>query len=124
MHHSCSYNNVVVQSNIMDAMTNPDYFTYILKKYAKDQERFVVYVDVYGTVIWDKIMNDATRSHSMGLSKTLLHSMFRSLEVRPSGSEPVTFAFESHPEVALTQFESLLNLVERVLSQDKTSSCP
>lgn len=117
IHHSSNYNSVLVQVNILDVMTNPDFFMSIIKKYASPEESIVVHVDVYGTVIWDKMVDGAT-CYEFGLSEFLLCSMFRLLEVRPPSNETTSLRWGSQPAVTLTEAESLLSLIKRVLKQD------
>jgi len=118
VHHSSDYKNVLVQVSILDVMTNPDYFSAILKKYAKPTESLIVYVEVYGTLIWDR-MFDGPTCYDFGLSQILLCSMFRYLEVRPASRGPASFRWESQPATTL-EAESLLNLVKRTSQKDGT----
>jgi len=119
VHHSTEYTNVLVQVNILDVMTKPDYFSSILKKFAKPNESLLIYLDVYGTVIFDKIVDGAT-CYDFGLSEILLCAMFRFVELRPPPGGPVSFSWEAQPTVTLQQPESLLSLVQQVAKQDES----
>jgi len=92
IHHSDQYRNVLVQANILDAMSNLDYFTSIILKYKKPGEKLIVYMDVNGTILWnDSIMGQ-------GPDEMLLGTMYGFTEVRPrkqfdfkwGGQQPVT----------------------------------
>jgi len=120
VHHSSKYNNILVQVSILDAMANPDYFTDIVKRFSGPTDSLLVYTDIFGTVIWDKIVDTAT-CYDFGLPEILLCSMFRCVEVRPHTEHTegsVSFRWKSQPEVHIVEAESLLSLVKRALHQD------
>lgn len=86
IHHSPEYCNVMVQVNILDAMSDPQYFVDIIKRYAKEGEKLIVYMDVNGTILWDdSIMG-------LGPDEVILSAMFGCIEVRPKSA--VDFEWE------------------------------
>jgi len=80
IHHSTEYRNVMVQVNILDAMSSPNYFTSIIGRYAKEGEKLIVFMDVNGTILWDdSIMG-------LGPHEVILSAMCACIEFRPRDS--------------------------------------
>jgi len=115
VHTSSQYRNVLVQANILDAVTYPDYFVELIDRYAKPGEKLVVFMDVNGTILWD----DTVRGKDM--PAMLWNTMFRFCEVRPkrnaSGEYP-TFIWGDKPAVVLEQTEDLRTLIHRISNRD------
>mmetsp|Transcript_39342 Transcript_39342/g.117702 ORF Transcript_39342/g.117702 Transcript_39342/m.117702 type:complete len:449 (-) Transcript_39342:27-1373(-) len=113
IHHSNEYNNVMVQVNILDAMSNPHYFTSIIKKYAQADEKLIVYMDVNGTILWDDTIM------GLGQEEVLLSTMMACIEVRPSASQD--FVWESKRTVRLDpdKPKSIKQLVHEISEGDK-----
>jgi hypothetical protein len=112
VHHSKDYNNVLVQANIIDAMTIPNYFQFIISLYAKPGEILIVYFDVNGVLVWD----DAAANKDV--SEVLLSTMFKYVEVRPRSSDPVEFTWESFSPVSINKVENLRTVVRPFLAED------
>jgi len=110
IHYSSEYQNVLVQANILDAMTNVDYFTRIIAKYAKKGEKFVVFMDVNGTILW----NDSIMGY--GPHEILLGTMFNFTEVRPRKS--FELAWEQQPTVKVEKTQMLKQLINDIASGD------
>jgi len=110
VHHSTQYRNVLVQANILDAMSNPDYFTSIILKYKKPGEKLVVFMDVNGTILWnDSIMG-------LGPDQVLLHTMFGFVEARPR--QPFEFTWGSQEPVNVEGKQNLKELLNEVAKND------
>jgi hypothetical protein len=113
VHHSSQYNNVLIQANILDAMTHTDYFMDIITRYSKPGEQLLVFADVNGTIMWE----DTVRGKDV--STLLLGTMFRFAEVRPRASDiQVDFGWEEKPPVPVQKPEDLRGLVNRISSKD------
>mmetsp|Transcript_14955 Transcript_14955/g.41365 ORF Transcript_14955/g.41365 Transcript_14955/m.41365 type:complete len:275 (+) Transcript_14955:110-934(+) len=83
----------MVQVNILDAMSNPEYFTDIIKRYAQVGEKLIIYMDVNGTILWDDTIM------CLGQEEVLLSTMFGCIEVRPWAS--FAFAWDTQRTVRL-----------------------
>jgi len=110
IHYSSEYQNVLVQANILDAMTNVDYFTRIISRYAKKGEKFVVYMDVNGTILW----NDSIMGY--GPHEILLGTMFNFTEVRPRRSFELTW--DQQPTVKVEKRQMLKQLINDIAKGD------
>lgn len=112
IHHSSKYRAVLVQVNILEAMSNDDYFTSIIDKYAKEGEKLIVYMDVNGTILWsDSIMG-------LGPSELLLEAMLALSVVHPS--EPFIIRWEENPEVKVREPTVVKQLMHDISGHDKT----
>mmetsp|Transcript_49776 Transcript_49776/g.160934 ORF Transcript_49776/g.160934 Transcript_49776/m.160934 type:complete len:575 (-) Transcript_49776:252-1976(-) len=104
IHHSSKYNNVLVQANILDAMSNVDYFSSIVSKYCQKGEKVLVFMDVNGTILW----SDSIMGH--GPNEILLGTMFMFAEVRPRKPFEVTWGNQPTIKVEKRQMvKQLLN---------------
>mmetsp|Transcript_1171 Transcript_1171/g.2554 ORF Transcript_1171/g.2554 Transcript_1171/m.2554 type:complete len:449 (-) Transcript_1171:19-1365(-) len=113
IHHSSEYQNVMVQVNILDAMSNPHYFTDIIKRYAKVGEKLIVYMDVNGTILWDDtIMN-------LGQEEVLLSTMLGCIEVRASGCQDFVWDSQRTVRLELGKPKSLKQLVHDLSGGDQ-----
>lgn len=110
IHHSSQYQNVLVQANILDAMSNRDYFSSIVQKYAKPDEKLLVFFDVNGTLLWDDTVS------GKGMSEVLLSTMFRFAEVRPRDASD--FTWDDRPAVHLDKRMTLRQLVSEISNKD------
>lgn len=110
---STEYRNVLVQANILDAMTNVDYFKSIILRYSKPGERVLVIADVNGTIMSD----DTARGKSH--TEMLLSLMFTFTEVWPRGvDDPVEFSWRLKPSVCIERRQDLRNLVKSIAAKD------
>lgn len=110
IHHSAEYRNVLVQANILDAMSNLDYFTSIISKYKQAGEKLIVFMDVNGTILWnDSIMN-------MGPDEILLGTMFGFTEVRPR--KPLDVKWGNEPPLRLEETQILKQLMHDIAKGD------
>jgi len=110
IHHSSEYRNVMVQVNILDAMSNDHYFTQILEMYARAGEKLIVFMDVNGTILWDdSIMG-------LGPDAVLLSTMMGCIEVRPWAA--FDFVWEDMRTVRLEGPHILKNLVHELAAGD------
>lgn len=115
VHASSTYNNVLVQANILDAMTNLDYFQAIIDRYAKPGERLVVLMDVNGTIVWD----DSISTAASNVSQLLLILMFTFAEVQPRPADvPLGFSWKDKPSVSIEKPEDLKSLIKRISNND------
>mmetsp|Transcript_26354 Transcript_26354/g.61468 ORF Transcript_26354/g.61468 Transcript_26354/m.61468 type:complete len:428 (+) Transcript_26354:127-1410(+) len=111
--HSSQYRNVLVQVNILDAMSNHDYFTSIISKYSKDGEKLIIYMDVNGTILWDDTIM------SLGQEEVLLSTMFGCIEVRPSASSDFVWNNERTVKLEPEKPRTLKQLVHDLADGDK-----
>mmetsp|Transcript_96510 Transcript_96510/g.270108 ORF Transcript_96510/g.270108 Transcript_96510/m.270108 type:complete len:546 (-) Transcript_96510:260-1897(-) len=110
IHHSSEYQNILVQANILDAMSNPDYFSGIINKYARGGEKLVVYMDINGTILWnDSIME-------MGPAEILLGTMFGFTEIRPR--RPFDMNWKQQPKVKVEKTQVLKQLLTNIARGD------
>jgi len=110
IHHSSEYRNVLVQANILEAITNVDYFTSIIERYARPDEKLIVYMDVNGTILWDDTMM------GQGPTQVLLSTMFGLLQMRPWA--PCEFEWDGRRKVRLEQPQVLKQLVQDIAGGD------
>lgn len=80
VHHSTEFQNVLVQANILDAMEDDDYFTNIIAKYKKPDEKLVVFMDVNSTII---SIDSAT---SKDMNQMVLGTMCEFITITPRDS--------------------------------------
>lgn len=114
IHCSSEYRNVMVQVNILDAMSNPDYFTSIIERYAEAGEKLIVYMDVNGTILWDDtIMN-------LGQEEVLLSTMLGCIQVRASAAHDFKWDSERTVRLELDKPKSLKQLVHDLSDGDKS----
>mmetsp|Transcript_2360 Transcript_2360/g.7151 ORF Transcript_2360/g.7151 Transcript_2360/m.7151 type:complete len:437 (-) Transcript_2360:85-1395(-) len=112
IHHSSEYRNVMVQVNIMDAMSNHEYFTSIIQRYSQAGEKLIVYMDVNGTILWDDTIM------GLGPDEILLITMLGSLEIRPWA--PFDFVWEDERTVRLERPVGLKRLVHDLANGDNS----
>lgn len=110
IHCSPKYHNVLVQANILDAMSNPDYFTSILVKYRRPGERLIVFMDVNGTILWNDTVMDQCPE------KVLLGTMLGFVEVRPQ--RPFFVTWGEQPRLRLARPRSLKLLLQDLARGD------
>lgn len=111
IHHSSKYRNVLVQANILEAMSNDDYFTSIIERYARAGEKLIVYMDVNGTILWsDSIMG-------LGPSELVLEAMYGFAQVRPR--RPFEFKWRDQPPIKLERPQMLKQLMHELSDNDK-----
>lgn len=110
IHHSSKYNNVLVQANILDAMSHFDYFSSIVSKYSKHGEKVIVFMDVNGTILW----SDSIMGH--GPHEILLGTMFMFTEVRPRKTFEVTW--QNQGTVKVDKKQVLKQLINDIASGD------
>mmetsp|Transcript_115960 Transcript_115960/g.368823 ORF Transcript_115960/g.368823 Transcript_115960/m.368823 type:complete len:570 (+) Transcript_115960:43-1752(+) len=112
IHHSSKYRTVLIQANILEAMSNDDYFTSIIDKYSQEGEKLIVYMDVNGTILWsDSIMG-------LGARELLLEAMLGLAEVYPH--EPFEIQWEEQPEVKLSAKTVMKQLMHDISDGDKS----
>lgn len=110
VHHSSEYQNVLVQANILEAITNEDYFTSIIEGYSRPGEKLIVFMDVNGTILWDdSIMG-------LGPAEVLLSTMFGLLQVHPLA--PCDFEWDASKRVRLEGPLGLKQLVQDIAGGD------
>mmetsp|Transcript_21526 Transcript_21526/g.64640 ORF Transcript_21526/g.64640 Transcript_21526/m.64640 type:complete len:447 (+) Transcript_21526:107-1447(+) len=80
VYHSSQYRNVLVKANILDAISQEDYFWGIIQRYSRPGEKLVVFMDVNSTIM----CNDTSAGKDM--AESLLSVMFELIEVRPQNS--------------------------------------
>jgi len=104
IHHSSEYRNVLIQANILDAMSDVDYFLSIIRRYSEPGEQIIVYMDVNGTILWDDSV--------IGLSAggLLLNTLFGFIKIRPHA--PGSFAWGADKTVQLTTPQVLSYIVQ------------
>lgn len=111
IHHSSKYRNVLVQANILEAMSNDDYFTSIIERYARPDEKLIVYMDVNGTILWsDSIMG-------LGPNELVLEAMYGFAQVRPRRA--FDFKWRDQPQVRLEKPHVLKQLIHDISNGDK-----
>jgi len=111
IHHSSEYRNVLVQANILDAMSNHDYFTSIILKYKKPGEKCIVYMDVNGTILWnDSIMG-------LGPDELLLGTMFGFTEIQPR--RPFELTWDETHSVIVDRLWNLRELLHALSAGDE-----
>lgn len=114
VHYSTEYRNVLIQANIIDAMTHPDYFIQIISRFARPEEKLLVFADVNGTVVWDDTVIGKTSAD------VLLSTMFTFAEVWPRTSEsPANFTWESKPSVSVEKRQDLRSFVNQIANKDE-----
>lgn len=116
IHHSCSYRNILVKANILDALEDREYFMKIIRRYALPGEKIVVFMDVNSTIV----CNDTGEGKDM--SGSLLSSMFELIEATPrsnGSSSPISFEWDSYPPVKVEKPISLKQLVRQITNNDK-----
>jgi len=112
IHSSSEYRNVMVQVNILDAMSNPDYFANIISRYARAGEKFIVFMDVNGTILWDDtIMN-------LGQEEVLLSTMMGCIVVRPHAALDFIWDARRTVRLELNKPKSLKELVHDLSGGD------
>lgn len=110
IHHSPNFQNVLVQANILDAMSNVDYFSGIICKYYRPGEKLIVFMDVNGTILWnDSIMG-------MGPCEILLGTMFTFTEVRPRNKFEISW--ENGKVVEVSKPQQLKQLMQDCVGGD------
>lgn len=110
IHHSTQYQNVLVQANILDAMSNADYFTSIIAKYSHPGEKLIVYMDVNGTILWNDSIMD------IGPAEILLGTMLGFTEIRPR--RPFDMNWGKQPTVKVEKTQVLKQLLTDVAEGD------
>lgn len=113
IHHSSLYRAVLVKANILDAISSEDYFRGIIGKYARPEEKLLVFMDVNSTIM----CNDT--STGKDLHASLLSSMFELIEVSPFGS--LELAWETNEPIILARSTTLKNLVKMLTDNNKES---
>jgi len=114
LHHSEDFRNILVKANILDALTDKDYFTNIIRRYARPQEKILVFMDVNSTIVcYDQVQGK-------DVAKSLMSSMFELIEVRPS--QPFLFKWDGASEpVMIDKAISLKNLIKQITNSDKAA---
>jgi len=77
VYYSTEYRIILVKANILDAMEDEEYFSTIVKDYARPDERIIVYMDVNSTIV----STDSVQGK--GLEEGLLSVMFELIEFKP-----------------------------------------
>eukprot|EP00440_Ansanella_granifera_P023040 gb/GFBE01025020.1/.p1 GENE.gb/GFBE01025020.1/~~gb/GFBE01025020.1/.p1 ORF type:complete len:546 (+),score=95.48 gb/GFBE01025020.1/:1-1638(+) len=110
VHYSSEYATVLVQANILDAMEDDDYFTNIVQRYLKPDEKAVVFMDVNSTIISvDSISNK-------DMSEVLLGTIFGFIRLEPN--EPCNFVWEGREAVRLDKAIDLKQLAKKIAGAD------
>merc|ERR1712232_361943 len=104
--HSPQYRNVIVQVNILDAMEDEDYFTKIIGKYAKPDEKIIVYMDCNATIISVDSISNKT------MSEILLGTMFQMIKMLPE--DPFEFTWEGRPGFKVEKAMDFKQLVKNI----------
>jgi len=111
VHHSTRYRNVLVQANILEAMSNADYFTSIIEKYSHPGEKLIIYMDVNGTILWsDSIMG-------LGPTELVLEAMASLTQVRPKAA--FEFVWPDCPPVKVEKPVDLKQLMNDISRDNK-----
>jgi len=114
VHESTDYNNVLVQANILDAMTNPDYFQTIISRFSKPDERLTLFVDVNGTTMAE----DTITVKSMAM--VLMAEFFNFVDIRPrQGDAPLEIAWPGKPAVSVEKQQSVKSVVNKICNKDE-----
>lgn len=108
--HSPQYRNVLVQVNILDAMEDENFFTNIVQKYSKPNEKIIVFMDCNATII----SMDSISGKDM--AEVLLGTMFQMLKIVPS--EPFDYVWDQLPAVKIEKAMDLKQLVKKLAGQD------
>lgn len=114
VHQSTDYNNVLVQANILDAMTNPDYFQTIISRFSKPDERLIIFVDVNGTTMAE----DTITVKSMAM--VLMAEFFNFVDICPrTAGAPLEIAWPGKPAVSVEKQQSLKSVVNKICNKDE-----
>jgi len=114
VHQSTDYNNVLVQANILDAMTNPDYFQAIIGRFSKPDERLILFVDVNGTTMAE----DTITVKSMAM--VLMAEFFNFVDICPRPADaPLEIAWPGKPAVSVEKQQSLKSVVNKICNKDE-----
>jgi len=109
-HYSEDYANILVKANILDAMSDGEYFTKMIRKHSEPGEKLIVYMDVNSTIICHDTMT------GKDVSAVVLSTMFEVIELTPR--EAFDFTWESFPPVRLEKSTSLKQLVKKATDRD------
>jgi len=110
---STEYNNVLVQANILDAMTHDDYFHSIITRYSKPGEKCIVFVDVNGTTVADDTIT------IKDVSQVLVATMFAFTDIRPRENDiPLEFEWKGKPPISIDGRISLRSIINKISKKD------
>jgi len=112
IHHSTEYQNVLVQANILDAMSNPEYFNSIISQFARGGEKLVVFMDVNGTILWNDSIMD------IGPAEILLGTMFGFTEIRPRRGFDMNWG--GQPTVRVEETQVIKPLLMKIAEGDNS----
>lgn len=110
--HSSDFKNVIVQANILDAMESPTYFTDIVEKYSKPDEKNIVFMDINGT-----IMSSCSMS-GKDMTTVLLGTMLEFITLE-TPKEPSSVEWDDKPPVKLDKQMNVKQLVKKISGSDK-----
>lgn len=114
VHASSMYNVVLIQANILDAMTNSNYYHDIISKHTQPGERPIVMFDVNGTCLSDDSL--ATKEPT----EMLMATMFSLVNVKPR-TEGAEFVWPGKDNIPLDKPTTLRSLVNTITDKDKES---
>lgn len=106
IHVSDRYRNVLVKANILDAIEDKGYFSSIIARYTKPNEKIIIFMDVNSTIV----CNDAVQGKD--LRGTLMSTMFEFIELRPRNA--CEFVWDGSPTVKLEKPMLLRSLVKEL----------
>lgn len=112
VHASTEYNVVLVKVNILDAMVNPNFFTEVVNKYSRPEEKVIAYVDINCTVVFSDVMTGKDKF------SVLLSTMFEWIELRPHKNHE--FQWGEYPPVKIKEGSvwTLKKLVKKALDAE------
>lgn len=105
-----AYTNVLVQANILDALSVGTYFSDIVSGYSEQSDTVIIHLDINSTIL---VEDSAAEKGKEGV---LLSTMFSLTELVPK--EPFTFAWEDRVPIEVSKRMTLQKLAVDLFKHD------
>lgn len=103
---------MLVKANILDAISDHEYFEGIIRRFRKGGEKILIFMDVNSTIV----CNDTVQSKD--LASTLRGTMFEFIEFE-AATKPWTLDWRGRPPLRLEKTKVLKTLVKDITSTDR-----